>query len=533
MSYKWRLVLYVTMLLVLQAGMMTLSFRAARDVIDAGAEERLSYAALRKQDSLQAEREELLHYTDLMAADARLQGYAGERDSLADGDDPVQDYYDRRFAALAVDCRLLLSADGVPLLGGGCPGLIDQVRSRQPAGQRELFYYMSPRGVMVAALRPLLAQGQYRAVVAVARVMDERWLARHERRSADYLLFFERDGRMLWTSNPEVRDAILDTAARSVRKGDTFFRMHEVVLDSADNATPRLWVAVSQNRLMALLGGYQRWVYVFTVLGSVAILLVGWLMLRNFQRPFRQLMRTTDQMMRGELPVMSRSDSRTEMDLLVNRFADVLDALRRKQSELERVHEKLQETAITDSLTRLYNRRYLLEVAPGLFARAERDRRYITAILMDLDWFKEINDRHGHLGGDAVLEQFSRLLRQNSRASDQLFRVGGEEFLILNVTDDPNESVALANKLRVLVDGSPARYQGQDIPISVSAGISCCFGDARGASLSQLMRNADQALYEAKASGRNRIVLHGSCQSATAAVRSARRVAVIEGGASS
>jgi len=207
----------------------------------------------------------------------------------------------------------------------------------------------------------------------------------------------------------------------------------------------------------------------------------------------------------------------------------VLDALRRKQSELRRVHQQLQETAITDSLTQLYNRRYLQEVCTGLFAQAERDGRYLMAILMDLDWFKEINDRHGHLGGDAVLMHFSRLLRHNSRASDQLFRVGGEEFMILSVTDDPGDSVTLANKLRILVEQSPARYQEVEIPISVSAGISCCFGESRGASLSQLMRMADKALYEAKASGRNRVVVHGSCRMATASVPAERPAAVIEG----
>ena len=215
------------------------------------------------------------------------------------------------------------------------------------------------------------------------------------------------------------------------------------------------------------------------------------------------------------------------MDLLVNRFADVLDALRRQQAELRLVHRQLQETAITDSLTHLYNRRYLQEVSPGLFARAQREGRYVTAVLMDLDWFKEINDCHGHLGGDAVLARFSRLLKQNSRASDQLFRVGGEEFLILNLTDDPEESVTLANKLRVLLARSPARYQDASIPITVSAGVSCCSGTSGDGSLSQLMRMADKALYEAKAGGRNRVVLHSSCRSAV--TRALDGVNIIEG----
>jgi diguanylate cyclase (GGDEF)-like protein len=529
MSYKSRLLVYLAMLLMLLVGMMTLSLRAARDVVDFNTQERLSYAALRKQETLRAERDELLHYTDVMAADARLRHYVEASDQSVAGNGDLEAYYDSGFQSLAVDCRLVMSGAGLPLLGTACPGLAAQIRNRSPVTRHDVFYYVSPRGVMVAALRPLLSESPQRAVVAVARLVDRQWRNWSERDAADYLLFFERDGRMLWSSNPEFSDASIDTAGRLVRKQNRFLRLQEVILDAGDSGAPRLWVAVSQNRLMDLFNHYQLWLSVFTVFGAAVILLVGWLMLRNFQRPFLQLMHTTEEMMQGELPVMSRSQSKTEMDLLVNRFADVLDALRREQSELRRVHQKLQETAITDSLTELYNRRYLQEVSTSLFAQAERDGRYLMAILMDLDLFKEINDRHGHLGGDAVLMHFSRLLRHNSRASDQLFRVGGEEFMILSVTDDRGESVTLANKLRILVEQSPARYQEAEIPISVSAGISCCAGGARGASLSQLMRMADKALYEAKASGRNRVVLHSSCHSVTASTHTGRPAALIQG----
>jgi diguanylate cyclase (GGDEF)-like protein len=158
-------------------------------------------------------------------------------------------------------------------------------------------------------------------------------------------------------------------------------------------------------------------------------------------------------------------------------------------------------------------------VAPALFAQAERDQRYLTGVLLDLDYFKDINDRHGHLGGDAVLVHFARLLKHNSRVNDHLFRIGGEEFLILNVTENPADSVRLANKLRELTDRSPASYQGVVIPSTVSAGISCCAGTSDGGSLSQLMRSADKALYEAKAGGRNRVVLHSSCRAAASARR--------------
>jgi diguanylate cyclase (GGDEF)-like protein len=236
-------------------------------------------------------------------------------------------------------------------------------------------------------------------------------------------------------------------------------------------------------------------------------------------------------MIDGELPVMARSDASTEMDKLVNRFADVLDALRREQSKLERANRKLQETAITDSLTGLYNRRYLLEVTPGLFAQIVRDRRYLTAVLLDLDYFKAINDSWGHLGGDAVLVHFARLLKHNSRANDFLFRIGGEEFMLLNVTEDPRDSVALANKIRALVQSSPANYQGTTVQITVSAGVSCCYGESGDISLSTLMRAADKALYEAKSAGRNRVILHSSCLDATRTATRRAHMALVEGGA--
>ncbi|MGW8310458.1 MAG: GGDEF domain-containing protein, partial [Thiogranum sp.] len=301
-------------------------------------------------------------------------------------------------------------------------------------------------------------------------------------------------------------------------------------MGAADNRLPRLWFGVAESTLTELLAGYQRWVYSFAALGSVVVLFVGWLVLRNFSKPMQALMATTEKMINGELPVMTRSDASTEMDQLVNRFADVLDALRREQSKLERANRKLQETAITDSLTGLHNRRYLQEVAPGLFARVVRDKRYLTAVLLDLDYFKAINDSWGHLGGDAVLVHFARLLKHNSRANDFLFRIGGEEFMILNVTEDPHDSVVLANKIRALVNSSPANYRGNMLPITVSAGVSCCFGKSGDISLSTLMRAADKALYEAKSAGRNRVMLHSSCLEATSAARRRAQVTVIEGG---
>ncbi|HED18953.1 MAG TPA: sensor domain-containing diguanylate cyclase, partial [Gammaproteobacteria bacterium] len=474
MTYRSRLLIYIGMLIVLLLGMMTLSFKTARDVIVDGTVERLRYETLRKQDSVLAEREELQHYSQIITGDLRLQEYIYIITELGTSSESLAPYYARQFGSLPPDRRLIITGKGEVLLGNEYPRLASEVRHHLASGGGSSFYFRSEQGVVMVVMAEVIYQGQQLATVAVACVMGPDWLARQERRSSDYLLMFEEDGKVLWSSNALYLGRSVNLKDKIVQDGEQLMRLSSIPLEGAGPDVPRLWFGVSELRLLRLLEDYQHWVYTFTVLGALAVLLVGWLMVRNFDRPFSQLMEITEEMIHGKLPVMPRSVSRTEMDQLVNRFADVLDALRREQVKVQRAHRELQETAITDSLTGLYNRRYLQEIVPGLFAQVVRDERYLTAVLLDLDFFKAINDCHGHLGGDAVLAHFASLLKHNSRANDHLFRIGGEEFLLLSVTEDPAASVALANKIRELVSASPAIYQGVEIPITVSAGISCC-----------------------------------------------------------
>ncbi len=523
MTYKTRLLIYVGTLVVLIIGMMTLSFRMARNVILVDAEEHLRHAAHVKQDRIRVQREELARFTELISGDLRLQEALYVVLELGAGKEGVVAYYKRQFGALPVDCRLILSTRGDVLLGEEYPLLIEEVRARMDAAQRGHFYFRSPDGVVMAAMAPVVYQGQRLATVVVARTMNQDWLIRQEhRKSSDYVLFFEDAGQVLWSSNPDYNGLTVDIEHGALQGGRQHFSLHQVELGDNGSEVPRLWLGISETSLLALLKRYERWTLWLAVAGGMVVLLFGWLMLRNFNKPFTQLMQITGQMMNGRLPTMTRSQSNTEMDRLVNRFADVLDALRREQEEVRRVHKKLQETAIRDSLTGLYNRRYLQEMTPALLAQVVRDGRYLTAILLDLDYFKRINDQYGHLAGDAVLVHFSTLLRQNSRTSDHVFRLGGEEFLILNLADRPQGSVVLANKLRELVNRLPVHYQGYDIPVSVSAGVSCCFGDQGEGSLSRLLSEADKALYQAKSAGRNRVVVHASCRVASDTVKQHR-----------
>jgi diguanylate cyclase (GGDEF)-like protein len=531
MTYRSRLLLYVVMLMLVLIGAAGMSFKIARDLVVAGTEDHLRHVGLRKEAGIRAQVRELERYTQVIADDKRLQEYLYIVLQLRASVDALEPYYDRRFSSLPVDYSLLLSHRDTVLLGEGSPDLVSEVRRRTDAGSEANFYFQQGENVFMVAARPVAYRGEQLATVAVARILNRDWLLKEEGDSPDYQLFFERDGQVIRGSNAGYEGYFIDASRKRLDNGDDRLRLCEVAYADPDSGLPRLWYGVTESDLDQLLAGYRRKVYWFGGAGSLVVLLVGWLLLRSFSRPIQALMDTTEQMIKGELPVMDRSDDSTEIGRLVNRFADVLDALRSEQSKLELVNRKLQETAITDSLTGLYNRRYLQEVTPGLFAQVVRDKRFLTAVLLDLDHFKAINDSWGHLGGDAVLIHFARLLKHNSRANDFLFRIGGEEFLLLNVAEDPADSVALANKIRVLVGQSPASYQGKTLPITVSAGVSCCYGKSGDASLSTLMRSADKALYEAKSAGRNRVVLHSSCLDATSSATRRARITLIEGGA--
>jgi diguanylate cyclase (GGDEF)-like protein/PAS domain S-box-containing protein len=160
-------------------------------------------------------------------------------------------------------------------------------------------------------------------------------------------------------------------------------------------------------------------------------------------------------------------------------------------------------SAFSDYLTGVANRRAFFEAAELELQRNRRAPRPTALILIDADHFKHINDRHGHPGGDAVLRHLGRLLTATFRQVDIVARVGGEEFAILLPSASLAGAAAVAERLRRLVAEQPAMFDGDAIACTVSAGIAATEGELLG--LEALMKRADQALYAAKANGRNRV----------------------------
>ena len=183
-----------------------------------------------------------------------------------------------------------------------------------------------------------------------------------------------------------------------------------------------------------------------------------------------------------------------------------IDITRRKLAE-----QQLQEQAFTDGLTHTLNRRRFLELAEIEMARARRHGQPLALLMIDLDHFKNVNDEHGHAGGDAVLQAFVRTALQVTRGSDLFGRVGGEEFAALLPQTDLEGGAAFAERLQGLVQAQPVALPRGVVRYSVSIGVA-----ARGAgeddpsTVESLMLAADNALYQAKGAGRNRVLLAGA-----------------------
>lgn len=188
-------------------------------------------------------------------------------------------------------------------------------------------------------------------------------------------------------------------------------------------------------------------------------------------------------------------------------------ALQRQIEDIQSLQSQLTEQANRDPLTGLYNRRYLNDSLQREFDRCARDDDALSLLLIDLDHFKHINDHYGHTTGDEVLCQISALLLQDLRASDICCRYGGEEFLLVLPHMSVDAAIERAEHCRKRIAEQAWRSnKGQPFGVTLSIGVACA-ADARMAPAA-LINLADQALYQAKSEGRNRVCL-ASAQAVT------------------
>lgn len=180
------------------------------------------------------------------------------------------------------------------------------------------------------------------------------------------------------------------------------------------------------------------------------------------------------------------------------------DALQDQLLEIEVLQKKLRDQAVHDPLTGLFNRRYLNETLDREVSRSRREGRPLAVVLIDVDHFKRINDTHGHRAGDEALTTIADLLRGNTRAFDTVCRYGGEEFILLLPGASLAAAVERAESLRRLYKTTVAQFNGAKIRTTFSAGVAAL--PVHGDTGEALIRAADDALYRAKAAGRDRVM---------------------------
>jgi diguanylate cyclase len=176
-------------------------------------------------------------------------------------------------------------------------------------------------------------------------------------------------------------------------------------------------------------------------------------------------------------------------------------AVLRLARHLETEHGRMRRLAIQDALTGIYNRRHFLDLVEREWSRAQRYDTPAALLLIDVDHFKNVNDQQGHLCGDAMLRAVAEALLDTLRHPDVLARFGGEEFIVFLPQTDPLGAIDVAERMRLRIEQLGLRWEGREVSVTVSIGAAAMRADH--VTLDHLIHDADVALYEAKAAGRN------------------------------
>ena len=188
--------------------------------------------------------------------------------------------------------------------------------------------------------------------------------------------------------------------------------------------------------------------------------------------------------------------------------------------KLRRANKKLENVSYTDSLTGLHNRRYFNHVFERELKQAKRTKNYITFMMLDIDFFKQYNDTYGHIEGDYALKSVAKALKDTlRRPADYVFRLGGEEFGVLLTDTNESNSAKLARDICDAIRGRELKHEKSTVNefVTISIGVVCCIAD-NALKDDILLSRADEMLYEAKDTGRDRYIITSNVSEATTQV---------------
>jgi two-component system cell cycle response regulator len=175
----------------------------------------------------------------------------------------------------------------------------------------------------------------------------------------------------------------------------------------------------------------------------------------------------------------------------------------------ESFQQQMFDAALRDGLTKAYNKKFFSDRLESEIAYAKRHNTHLSLLLFDVDHFKKVNDNFGHLAGDHVLVQLARLTQGTIRTEDVFARYGGEEFAVYCRAVPLETAGIVAERLRALIEGTSFEHEGRRLPVTISIGVAA-YPITPANTGTELIAAADEALYEAKRCGRNRVLLRRS-----------------------
>ena len=505
-TYRARLLVYVSLLLTFLLGVLIFAYTSSRAVIMREADNNLARIARQIEGQLVREGQDLLERARMVGENTQLMEYTYIALAVGADEISVRNLYQRQFGWLPVSRVVLLSQDGKAVLGGEHGDLIDLLRAQQSAPREGQFYFNGRQGFERVATAVVHYRSQTLGVVALTQSIDHHWLEATRRMSGGHLFLVE-NGKVSLTSagTPFLGRPFDGTTGVQEIEGERYL-VKSVNFTTAATPLPSLWLALSDTELTARLITQRDVILGIALAGCLGILMVGFMLLRNFTGPLGHLVKVMQAVGEGQFPEIQETRSRDEFGYLLKQFSAMVTSLREKQEEITRAHQQLEQEATTDALTGCYNRRYLYDLYPRLWSEALRSEKRLAVLIIDIDFFKPINDEYGHLTGDEVLRHFAATLMNCCRRSDFLFRLGGEEFLVLT-TGDIEGGQVLAEKIRSAVERMSVPHEQRSIRITVSVGVAQAEASDGLNGLGTVLSRADRALYTAKQTGRNRVTV--------------------------
>lgn len=261
-------------------------------------------------------------------------------------------------------------------------------------------------------------------------------------------------------------------------------------------------IEIPADEELAHLAEHRRYYIFYTLFAFFTIVMAIFICLRLYVfRPLARLVEFSEAL-EEDGDTLVAEESRDEMSQLVSALNDARKRIRSHEHDLKRKNEALDHARRVDPLTRAFNRQHFLLEAPTILARAEREKTPTSILMIDIDLFKEINDRHGHIIGDKVLKGVVKLLKGEIRSYDLLVRHGGEEFLVLMPNTDNSMAIDVAERIRRRV--ASACFEVEE-DICVKSTVSIGVYTTSEQDIRKMLWKADEAMYQAKKGGRNRL----------------------------